>query len=83
MYIKLKLPAKGIFRNEDAPRWIPAQDADLLRLRAAGESFEAIGAVVGKSMKACESRFPSPEGGCTDSASVDEQSMTIRACKYV
>lgn len=57
MYPKLKLPTTGIFRKEDSPRWTPGQDADLLRLRAAGEAFEAIGAVVGRSMKACKSRF--------------------------
>jgi hypothetical protein len=54
---KLKLPTVGILRKEDSTRWIPAQDADLLRLRAAGETFAAIGAVVGKSIEACRSRF--------------------------
>ena len=53
----LKLPNLGIFRKDDSSRWSPAQDTDLLRLRAAGETFAAIGAVVGKSMEGCKSRF--------------------------
>ena len=57
MYNKLNLPAVGVFRKKDSLRWTPAQDADLLRLRVGGETYKAIGPVVGKSAGACAIRY--------------------------
>ncbi|KAM0707131.1 hypothetical protein Q7P35_006462 [Cladosporium inversicolor] len=52
----LKLPvAEGFYSG--SWRWTPAQDAELLRLKEAGQSYKAIGAILGKDSKACRTRW--------------------------
>ena len=52
--LQLSVP-NGFFRR--LARWTPAQDADLLRLREGGESWEAIGAIVDKKPLSYASRW--------------------------
>jgi hypothetical protein len=58
MCIKLKLPITGLFPEADSQAWTAAQDAELLRLAGeAGETFTAVGAIMGKDPRACETRY--------------------------
>ena len=58
MCMRLKLPTAGLFPQADLQSWTAPQDAELLRLVGdAGETFTAIGAIMGKDPRACESRY--------------------------
>jgi len=53
---RLELPvAKGFFYGENT--WSPANDAELLSLKAAGMSFAKISASVGRTLRACINRY--------------------------
>jgi hypothetical protein len=55
--IALRLPTRGVFTKRNPLHWTPAQDAELLRCRAAGKPHEAIAASLGKTVSSCQSRL--------------------------
>lgn len=65
---RLELPvAKGFFYGKE--RWSPADDAELLRLKAAGISFATIGASVGRTVRSCINRHIRLREAATQKAS--------------
>lgn len=55
--IALRLPTRGVFTKRNPLHWTPAQDAELLRSRAAGKPHKAIAASLGKTIGSCWKRL--------------------------
>jgi hypothetical protein len=55
---RLKMSAASLFTDRfERQKWTPAQDAELLRLRGAGQAFKTVSASMGKSVKSCSARY--------------------------
>ena len=81
---RLRLPTIGVFTKRLPMNWTPAQDAELLRDRAAGKPHKAIAASLGKTISSCWKRLRRlQEAHRLGRTQVnDEHDMAIRVGKH-